>query len=92
MVYTDDAKAYSALEKIGFEHESVKHSVGEYVNEQAHINGMESFWSCLKRGYYGVYHKMSFKHLQKYADEFSKVFSNLEMSLKLSLFKKNIKS
>lgn len=41
-VYTDDAKAYSGLESIGFEHETVKHSVGEYVREQAHINGMES--------------------------------------------------
>ena len=70
-VYTDDAKAYSGLDKLGFEHETVKHSVGEYVKEQAHINGMESFWSMLKPGYKGVYHKMSIKHLQKYVDEFS---------------------
>ena len=48
-----------------------KHSVGEYVNEQAHINGMESFWAMLKRGYYGMYHPMSPAHLQRYVDEFA---------------------
>ncbi len=70
-VYTDDATAYQGLERHGYTHESVKHSIGEYVKGQAHINGTESFWSCLKRGYYGVYHKMSPKYLQKYVDEFS---------------------
>ena len=45
--------------------------MGEYVKGRANINGAESFWSCLKRGYYGLYHKMSPKHLQKYVDEFS---------------------
>ena len=70
-VYTDDATAYAGLGKYGYDHESVKHSMGEYVKGQAHINGAESFWSGLKRGYYGVYHKMSPKHLQKYVDEFS---------------------
>ncbi len=67
-VYTDEAKAYRGL--TGFRHESVKHSVGEYVNEQAHTNGIESFWSMLKRGYHGVYHKMSRKHLNRYVSEF----------------------
>ena len=37
--YTDENKAYQSLSK----HESVKHSVGEYVRGQAHVNGMESF-------------------------------------------------
>ncbi len=45
--------------------------MGEYVREQAHTNGLESFWSPRKRGYQGVYHKMSPKHLQRYVDEFS---------------------
>ena len=52
----------------------VRHTVGECVNEQAYINGMESFWSMLKRGYYGdlpTYHRMSPAHLQRYVDEFS---------------------
>ena len=48
----------------------MNHSVGEYVREQAHTNGLESFWAPMKRGYVGVYHKMSPKHLQRYVDEF----------------------
>ena len=67
-VYTDEAKAYEGMP---FEHEAVCHSVGEYVRGQAHTNGMESFWSMLKRGYYGTYHKMSPKHLDRYVTEFS---------------------
>ena len=67
-IYTDDAKAYQALKRAA--HATVKHSVKEYVNGEAHINGMESFWSLLKRGYYGTYHKMSPEHLQRYVNEF----------------------
>ena len=51
-------------------HEAVRHSVGEYVRQQAHTNGMESFWAMLKRGYTGTYHKMSVKHLHRYTTEF----------------------
>ena len=67
-VYTDSAKAYQGMP---FDHEVVNHSVGEYVREQAHTNGMESFWAMLKRGFHGTYHKMSHKHLQRYVNEFA---------------------
>ena len=52
-VYTDDHGGYKGLL---FDHETVKHSVGEYVNGQASTNGIESFWALLKRGYHGTYH------------------------------------
>ena len=67
-VYSDEARAYETLP---FAHEAVQHSVSEYVRGQAHTNGVESFWSMLKRGYVGTYHKMSPKHLQRYVNEFS---------------------
>ena len=69
-VYTDDAKVYGALDP-EFDRESVNHSASEYVRGMAHTNGMESFWSMLKRGYQGTYHKMSPKHLDRYVGEFS---------------------
>ena len=52
------------------QHETVKHSVSEYVRGMAHTNGMESHWAALKRGYDGVYHQMSGKHLHRYVTEF----------------------
>ncbi len=67
IIYTDEARAYSGLPR---RHAPVKHSVGEYVRQQAHTNGMESFWSMLKRGFTGTYHQMSPKHLHRYIDEF----------------------
>ena len=67
-VYTDEARAYQG---IPFDHEAVCHSAGEYVRGMAHTNGIESFWSMLKRGYQGTYHKMSPKHLDRYVNEFS---------------------
>ncbi len=70
-VYSDEAKAYKVLDP-WFDHEAVNHGVGEYVRDMAHTNGMESFWSMLKRGYEGIYHYMSPKHLDRYVNEFSK--------------------
>ena len=67
MVYTDEHAAYRGLPN----HAAVKHGVGEYVDGQAHTNGIESFWALLKRGYHGTYHQVSAKHLQRYVDEFS---------------------
>ncbi|WP_420617274.1 IS1595 family transposase [Candidatus Palauibacter sp.] len=69
-VYTDDHGGYSGLEG-RYEHETVKHSVAEYVREQAHTNGIESFWAMLKRAHKGTFHHFSAKHLQRYVDEFA---------------------
>ena len=66
-VYTDEARAYRGIPR---HHEAVKHSVSEYVRGMAHTNGMESHWASLKRGYDGVYHQMSAKHLHRYVTEF----------------------
>lgn len=70
-VYSDQNAGYVGLRERGFRVESVNHSVKEYVRDQAHTNGIESFWALLKRGYHGTYHKISPKHLQRYVNEFA---------------------
>jgi transposase-like protein len=69
-VFTDEHSGYAHLSET-YDHQAVRHSVGEYVNGQAHTNGIESFWAMLKRGYKGTYHKMSTKHLARYVTEFA---------------------
>ena len=69
-VYSDGHGAYTPLEG-EYKHNAVQHSVGTYVIEQAHTNGIESFWSMLKRGYMGTFHHFSAKHLQRYVSEFA---------------------
>ena len=68
-VYTDDAAAYKGLKSRT--HESIKHSVGEYVRDMAHTNGIESFWAMLKRAHKGTFHKISPKHLNRYVHQFA---------------------
>ena len=68
VVYTDEWAAYRGIPR---PHETVVHSAGEYVREQAHTNGMESFWATLKRAIAGVYHHLSVKHLHRYVNEFA---------------------
>ena len=69
-VYTDVHKAYSDMQ--GMKHKTVKHSVGEYVNDQATTNA----WSLLgidETRYHGMYHHWSEKHMDRYVDEFEAV-------------------
>ena len=65
-IYTDEAMAYRGLPN----HQTVHHRVSQYVDGEAHTNGLESFWAMMKRGYHGTYHKMSPKHLDRYVSEF----------------------
>lgn len=69
-VYTDDHGGYGDLMET-YMHRTVKHSLGEYVRSvDVHTNTIESLWSMFKRGFIGKYHRMSFKHLHRYVDEF----------------------
>ncbi len=70
-IVTDTHGGYIGLKAAGFQHITINHSIGEYVRDMAHANGIESFWSLLKRGYIGVYHYMSPKHLNRYVKEYS---------------------
>ena len=67
-VYSDDANAYESLP---FDHETVMHSLSEYVRGDVHTNGIESLWSMMKRAHKGTFHKLSPKHLDRYVQEFA---------------------
>ena len=70
-IYTDDHRSYTGLRRKAYTHKTVKHSVKEYVNGMVYTNGIESVWAVLKRGYKGIYHNFSFKHMQRYINEFT---------------------
>lgn len=76
-VYSDGWKGYKGL--TGFTHEVVEHSRYEFVREDIHTNGIESFWAILKRGYHGTFHWMSHKHLFRYVNEFVGRFNSREL-------------
>jgi transposase-like protein len=71
IIYTDDYRGYARMNAMGFAHESVNHSSGEYVRHGVSTNSIESVWAVLKRGVYGTYHQVSKKHLARYVDEFT---------------------
>jgi transposase-like protein len=66
-VYTDEATVYTALPKT-YTHEFVNH-LEKYVSGQVHTNGLENFWSLLKRGLKGTYVAVEPHHLFRYVDE-----------------------
>ena len=69
MLYTDELPSYLGL-KPKYGHHSVNHSEGEYVDGDVHTNSIESVWAVLKRGYKGIHHHWSPKHMQRYINEF----------------------
>lgn len=66
-VYTDEHLSYVGMRR---NHESVRHSASEYVRGQAHTQGLDGFWSQVKRGMLGVHHWWSRRHLHRYMKEF----------------------
>ena len=65
-VFTDALKSYEGLDE--FQHEVIDHAV-EYVRGEVHTNGLENFWSLLKRGIHGTYVSVEPFHLFRYLDE-----------------------
>jgi transposase-like protein len=66
-VFTDALKSYSTLEQ-DYVHHVIDHAVS-YVEGNVHTNGMENFWSLLKRGLKGTYISVDPFHLFRYLDE-----------------------
>ncbi len=69
-VMTDEFKSYYPLKTLGFNHKTIKHRDGKYVDGDIHTNGIESFWAQLKRSINGTFHHVSPRHLPKYLNEF----------------------
>jgi transposase-like protein len=67
-VYTDRWAGYDGLKTAEFVHETVNH-MEEYVRGQVHAQGIENFWSLLKRGLKGAYVAVEPFHLSRYIDE-----------------------
>jgi transposase-like protein len=73
-VYTDTATVYDNL-NLQYIHETVNHAEA-YVRGQVHTNGLENFWSLLKRGLKGTYVAVEPFHLDRYIDEQAFRFNN----------------
>jgi hypothetical protein len=73
-IYTDEASVYKALPK-EYTHEFVNH-MERYVNGRVHTNGLENFWSLLKRTVSGTYVAVEPFHLHRYLDEYMFRYNN----------------
>lgn len=67
-LFTDEWRSYQGLED-AYIHEVVNHSIEEYVRDNVHTNGIENFWSLLKRAIKGTYVSVEPLHLNKYVAE-----------------------
>jgi ISXO2-like transposase domain len=73
-LYSDALRSYDGLAG-EYEHQVIDHAVA-YVDGQVHTNGMENFWSLLKRGINGTYVSVEPYHLFRYVDEQAFRFNN----------------
>ena len=76
-LYTDALKSYSGLDE--FQHQVVDHAV-QYIDGKIHTNGLENFWSLLKRGINGTYVSVEPFHLFRYLDEQAYRFNNRKLT------------
>ena len=77
-IFSDELLSYDGLET-DYKHSVINHAV-EYVNGNVHTNGMENFWSLLKRGLHGTYISVEPFHLFRYLDEQAFRFNNRKLT------------
>lgn len=76
LIVSDEHPGYDTIKDSGIRHEVVKHGEGVYVRGIVHTNTIESFWSLLKRGVMGSFHKVSATYLPLYLAEFTFRFNH----------------
>jgi len=69
-LHTDESRIYSRISDHVEDHQTVRHSSGEYVRGDIHTNTVESYFSIFKRGMRGTYQHCKEKHLHRYLAEF----------------------
>lgn len=75
-LHTDESKLYTGSAEHFANHETVKHTAGEYARGDVHTNSAEGYFSIFKRGMRGVYQHCSEKHLHRYLAEFDFRYNN----------------
>lgn len=75
LISTDEHRGYMRL-RHSFPHGYVRHGHGQYVHGAIHTNTIEGFWSIVKRGIVGTFHKVSRKYLPLYVNEFEFRYNN----------------
>lgn len=76
VISSDELRSYGKLSATGYTHGTVQHGAHQYVAGIHHVNGIEGFWSHLKRGISSTHTAVSGKHLQKYVNEFAYRYDN----------------
>jgi transposase-like protein len=79
-IMTDEAKAYTGLDKHFASHETVNHTAKEYVRGDVTTNTVEGFFGIFKRGINGIYHHVSKKHLHRYTGEYEFRYNGRKIS------------
>jgi transposase-like protein len=74
-LFTDEHRGYNGVEVV-FAHKTVNHSRGEYVCGMVHTNGIENYWSLLKRSLKGSQIHVSPAHLDRYVTERTFAYNN----------------
>jgi transposase len=86
VIYTDEYTVYQGIKTLrhddkpaNYQHHTIRHADGVYVQGDVHTNSVEGFWMLVKTGIRGVYHSVSPKNLQSYLDEYTFRFNRRQM-------------
>ena len=75
-IQSDEWFAYRGLDKKGYTHETVEHGAGEYARNGIHVNGLEGYWSILKKGIKSTHIHVGKEYLENYSKEFEYRYNN----------------